>query len=309
MVRPALARRGAAIIMAMLLAALAATIAATLLWQQQRWAGEYERRRDQVQAQALAMAGVQWARQILLENAPPSLVDLRQPWAFRLPTTPIENGSISGYITDAQGGFNVNNLAAGGTAATAAQAVLQRLGAELGVPDALLHAIADWIAADDQTTANGGAEDAYYLAQDPPGLAAHAPVRRVAELLAVRGADPTLIARLWPFVDALDAPTPINVNTAPAEVLVAAIGGLDAAGATALVASRATTPFANLGDFRGRLQQSNLKVDETLLSVSSDWFVVTIEARQGDTVAHARALLKRSSIQRTWPDVVWQTVE
>ena len=58
--------------MAMLLAALAATIAATLIWQQQRWVGEHERRRDQVQAQALAMAGVQWARQILFENAPPS---------------------------------------------------------------------------------------------------------------------------------------------------------------------------------------------------------------------------------------------
>ena len=63
MARAALAKRsrsrGAAIVMAMLLAALAATIATTLLWQQQRWAGEFERRRDQVQAQALAMAGVQ----------------------------------------------------------------------------------------------------------------------------------------------------------------------------------------------------------------------------------------------------------
>src|SRR4029077_18493228 len=103
---------GAAIVMAMLLAALAATIAATLLWQQQRWAGEYERRRDQVQAQALAMAGVQWARQIVFENAPPSTVHLGQPWAFRLPSTPIENGSIGGYITDAQGRLNVNNLVA-----------------------------------------------------------------------------------------------------------------------------------------------------------------------------------------------------
>jgi len=309
MARPPLAARGAAIVMAMLLAALAATIAATLLWQQQRWAGEYERRRDQVQAQALAMAGVQWARQILFENAPPSMVNLRQPWAFRLPSTPIENGQIGGYISDAQGGFNVNNLGSGGTAATAAQAVLQRLGAMLGVPDSLLHAIADWIDADNQTTPNGGAEDAYYLAQDPPGLAANAPVRRVAELLAVRGADPVLIARLAPFVAALDPPTPVNVNTAPAEVLVAAIGGLDAAGAAALIASRATTPFANLGDFRGRLQRSNLNIDETMLSVTSDWFVVTIEARQGDTVARARALLKRSAIQRAWPDVVWQTVE
>ena len=168
MARAALAKhgyaRGAAIVMAMLLAALAATIAATLLWQQQRWAGEYERRRDQVQAQALAMAGVQWARQIVFENAPPSTVHLGQPWAFRLPSTPIENGSIGGYITDAQGRLNVNNLVATGPGATAARAALQRLFGELGVPATLLNAIADWVDADDQTTDGGGAEDNYYLA-------------------------------------------------------------------------------------------------------------------------------------------------
>jgi len=313
MARAALAKhgyaRGAAIVMAMLLAALAATIAATLLWQQQRWAGEYERRRDQVQAQALAMAGVQWARQIVFENAPPSTVHLGQPWAFRLPSTPIENGSIGGYITDAQGRLNVNNLVATGPGATAARAALQRLFGELGVPATLLNAIADWVDADDQTTGEGGAEDNYYLAQTgAPGLAANAPVRRVAELLSVRGADPMLIGRLRPFVDALDPPTAINVNTAPAEVLVAAIGGLDATGAAALVASRTQMPFGSIADFRSRLR-SDLNIDETILAVRSDWFVVSIEARQGDTVAHARALFRRSAAAAEWPTVVWQTIE
>jgi len=313
MARAALAKhgyaRGAAIVMAMLLAALAATIAATLLWQQQRWAGEYERRRDQVQAQALAMAGVQWARQIVFENAPPSTVHLGQPWAFRLPSTPIENGSIGGYITDAQGRLNVNNLVATGPGATAARAALQRLFGELGVPATLLNAIADWVDADDQTTGEGGAEDNYYLAQTgAPGLAANAPVRRVAELLSVRGADPMLIGRLRPFVDALDAPTAINVNTAPAEVLVAAIGGLDATGAAALVASRTQMPFGSIADFRSRLR-SDLNIDETILAVRSDWFVVSIEARQGDTVARARALFRRSAAAAEWPTVVWQTIE
>jgi general secretion pathway protein K len=309
MARPALAVRGAAIVVAMLLAALAATIAVALLWQQQRWAGEYERRRDQVQAQALAMAGVQWARQILYENAPPTVVHLGQPWAFRLPNTPIEHGSIGGYITDAQSRLNVNNLTLAGSPGTAAQAALQRLFAELSVPNPLLNAITDWVDADNQTTPNGGAEDGYYLAQDPPGLAANAPVRRVAELLAVRGADPAFIARLAPFVDALDAPTAVNVNTAPAEVLVAAIDGLDAAGATALITTRVGTPFTNLGDFRGRLQRPNLRIDESTLSVTSDWFVVTINAQQGDTTARARALLRRSTTAGAWPSVIWQTVE
>src|SRR5438552_10082605 len=114
-VRGDAAARGAAIVMAMLLAAFAATIAATLLWQQQRWITEHEHRRDQVQAQALAMAGVQWARQVLNDNVRANaVVHLGQPWALRLPPTPIENGSVSGFMIDAQSKLNVNNLAASG---------------------------------------------------------------------------------------------------------------------------------------------------------------------------------------------------
>jgi len=302
--------RGAAIVVAMLLAALAATIAAALLWQQQRWAGDYERRRDQVQAQVLAMAGVQWARQILFDTTRGSnITHLGQPWAFKLPPTPIENGSISGYIVDAQSRINVDNIAASGNTPVSTGAALQRLFGVLGVPTSLLNAITDWVDADDQVTPGGGAEDPYYRAQSVPGLAANAPVRRVAELLAVRGADAPTLTRLRGFIEAVDGPVQINVNTAPAEVLMAAIDGLDAAGAAALVATRAQTPFSSVADFRTRLQGRQLKVDETLLTVRSDWFAVTIEARQGDTLARARAVIRRSSIAGEWPIVVWQTVE
>jgi len=294
------------VIVAMLLAALAAVIGASLLWQQQRWIGEHERRRDQVQAQALAMASVQWARQIVLENAPPSVVHLGQPWAFHLPAMPIENGSIAGYITDAQAGLNVNNLAS--SSALASRSAFQRLFGELGVPVALVNALADWVDADDTVTEGGGAEDAFYLAQSVPTLAANAPMRRVAELLGVRGADAAIVSRLLPFLDAVDAPSAINVNTAPPEVLMAAIGGLDATGAAALLAARSRAPFASISDFRSRLP-GTVSVDETILSVKSDWFLVSIEARQGDTVAHARALLRRSPTPPQWPSVVWQTVE
>jgi general secretion pathway protein K len=305
--RPA---RGAAIVMAMLLAALVATIAATLLWQQQRWASEYERRRDQVQAQVLAMAGVQWARQIVFDTTRTSTIThLGQPWAYKLPPTPIENGSIGGYIIDAQSRININNLSLGGDAARPTLAALQRLFALLGVPPPFLNAIGDWIDKDDQVTPDGGAEDAYYLAQTPPGLAANAPARRVAELLAVRGANALTLERLRVFVETVDAPALVNVNTAPPEVLRAMIDGLDADGAAALIAARAQSPFISLDDFRARLARPQVRIDETLLAVRSDWFVVSIEARQGDTRARARALLKRSSAASEWPAVVWQTVE
>jgi general secretion pathway protein K len=302
--------RGAAIVMAMLLAALAATIAATLLWQQQRWIGDHQHRRDQVQAQALAMAGVQWTRQIVFDNAPAgSVVHLGQPWALRLPAMPIEGGSISGYIVDAQGRINVNNLSQAATAAAPTRDALQRLFSTLALPPTLINAIGDWVDSDDSATDPGGAEDAWYLAQSPPGLAANAPARRVGELLLVRGMNAASVTRLRTFIGTLDAPAKVNLNTAPAEVLAASVPGLDAVAAAVLVASRDKTPFASTADFKARLPRPDLAIDETSVDVKSDWFEVSIEARQGDTMARARALLKRSSVPGQWPAVVWQIVE
>ena len=41
--------------------------------------------------------------------------------------------------------------------------------------------------------------------------------------------------------------------------------------------------------------------------MKSDHFLVTIEARQGDTLARVRALLRRGA--GAWPAIVWQIVE
>ena len=166
--------------MAMLLAALAATIAATLLWQQQRWVGEYERTaRPGAGASAGDGGRAMGAPDPVRYHARPSAITaLGQPWAYRLPPTPIENGSIGGYIVDAQCRINLNNLSQAGDAPRATRAALQRLFAQLGAPATLLSAMTDWVDADDQVTPGGGAEDAYYLAQSPP---ASPPTRRSGE--------------------------------------------------------------------------------------------------------------------------------
>src|SRR5512142_340330 len=59
--------RGAALIIAMVIAALAAAVAVSLAAGEQQWLSSMTNRRDQVQAQALALAGVQCARHILFE--------------------------------------------------------------------------------------------------------------------------------------------------------------------------------------------------------------------------------------------------
>jgi general secretion pathway protein K len=220
MAGPALNRtRGAAIILAMLIAALAAAVAATVFADQQRWLRTVEHRRDQVQAQALAMAGVQWTRQIIDEDARRSQIDhLGEPWALELPPIPMEDGEIRGAIVDAQGRSASTRWApamrrrtrnAPGTAVRAA-----------GMPPAaprhrrLIDA--------DGTPGEAGAEDAFYLGQPVPRLAANAPV--VASRSWGRRVGPQAGSR-HPFLPLPRAP--LNVNTAPREVLAAVLGSTD----------------------------------------------------------------------------------
>jgi general secretion pathway protein K len=299
---------GMALILAMLIAAFASTIAVGLLWQQQRWASDQEHRSDQVQAQALAMAGVSWARQILAEDRRTTTIDhLGEPWALRLPATPIEHGSVTGYIVDAQSRFNVNALKANDARATFTAAALARLFAQSGVATTLVNAMGDWVDADSIVRNPGGAEDDYYLALQAPILTANRPIQRLAELAVARGVDIGSLERVRPFLDAIDADVSINVNTAPAEVLMAAVPGLEKDSATALVRERLARPFRDVTDFTSRLPQPGMVSNVAMFSVDSAYFSVTVEAKQGETVARARALVRRG--QSGSPDVVWQTVE
>ena len=303
------AERGAAVVLAMLLAALAATIAATLFADQQRWTRAVLQRRDQVQAQALVMAGVQWARQILYGDGREKRIDhLGEPWAAALPPIPLENGEIRGAITDATARLNVNALAGSGAGADLQRQSLERFFAQRGGPAGAIDAIADWIDADGVVRPNG-AEDAFYAGQSVPGLAANGPVVRVAELAAVHGVALPALAAVAPFIAALPAGTPVNVNTAPAEVLAAILRDARGDAAAALVASRAQRPFNDIADFRARLPQGATLAGEAPIAVRSDYFYVSVEARQGTTIARGRALLHRAGPGKALPVVVWQVVE
>jgi general secretion pathway protein K len=291
--------RGAAVVLAMLVAALAAAVAAAVFADQQRWSRAVEHRRDQVQAQSLAISGVQWGRQILYEDAQRSAIDyLGEPWAIALPPIPLDNGEVRGAIADAQARLNVNALGSEGAGATVERGRIERLFAQRGGPVGALDAIADWLDADGTARANG-AEDAYYA-----GLA---PALRVAELAEAKGVAQPALAAVVPFLAALPAGTPVNVNTAPAEVLASIVDKLSGDALASLVAGRARKPFTTVAEFRARLPEGATLGSDEGLSVKSDFFYVTIEARQGSTVARARALLRRRASE--WPEVVWQTVE
>jgi general secretion pathway protein K len=300
-------QRGAALILAMLVAALAATVAVALASEQQRWLADVSNRGDQVQAQSLALAGVQWARQILNDDARSGSLDhLGEPWAYPLPPTPIANGAIEGRIEDAQGRFNLNNLALDTPAGTAERIRLASLFSAKGVDPRVLDAIADWIDADSSPRANG-AEDAFYAQRAPTALAANAPLVRVAEFTSVRGASAKTWAMLAPDLAALPAGTALNINTANADVIAAAIPDLAGDKLASFIAERARRPFSAMADLRERLPRDVKLPEGATFGFSSSYFLVSVRSRQGDAIAQARALLKRDG--REWPVVLWQTLE
>ncbi len=300
-------QRGVAIVLAMGVVALAAMAAAAIMVSQGTWARQVELTADHIQARAVLLAGADWARAVLSDDRRVSnnVDHLGEPWALRLPPMSVENGELVGHIEDQQGAFNVNNLVADGKVNLAQLAHFRRLLSILGLPDALADALADWIDADSQPQPRDGAEDAYYLALDPPYVAANRPLIDVAELALVRGFDDNVRARLRPYVSALPGVTTVNVNTAPAEVISAVIEGLDLGGAQLLVAQRDRAYFRSSDDFLRRLPRAaDAGAAASDIGVSSDYFMATLRVTIGGAQARGQALFARRG--SGWPDIVWR---
>jgi len=303
--RPQRTQAGVAIVLAMGVVALAALAVTAMMVAQSTWSRETELTAEHVQAQALIQAGVDWSRAVLGNDRRANDVDhLGEPWALRLPSMPVENGELAGYIEDQQGRFNLNNVVRDGKVNPAQLAHFRRLLSLLDLPPALAGALADWIDADGEPQAQCGAEDETYLAREPPYLAANRPLADVGELALVRGFDDGVRARLRPFVTALPRFTAVNANTATPEVLAAVVDGLGLDGARALVAQRERAYFRGYGEFFRQLPPG-LVVPTEDISVSSDYFVATLRVTIGGAEARGVALLERGNAGG-WPAVVWR---
>jgi general secretion pathway protein K len=297
-------QQGVAIIMVLLIVALATSLAAYIATQQNLWQRQIESQFDRAQARQLGMAGIDWARAVLAEDARSSTVDHeKEIWALRLPAIPVEGGEVTGAIEDRQGLYNLNNVVNSVQDFKNFQALL----GELGLSPDLAATLADWIDIDNAQQ-TGGAEDSYYMGLPQPYRAANRMLAELGELTQVKGFDSRTIDSLRPFVSVLpNINTPVNVNFAPAEVLVAIIPGLSLSDARLLVQQRQTLPFQNEADFKQRLPQGQGGVVvNAAIAVKTDYFWVTGRAKVGNAQVVTQALLYRSN---NWPTVAWQSVQ
>jgi general secretion pathway protein K len=300
-VRRAPARQdGVAVVTALLLTTLAITIVASLFWQQQVQVRSIENQRLQLQKQWILRGALDWARLILREDAKFSSIDtLEEPWAVPLSETKldqyVENGrndadasdaSLSGSIIDAQSRYNLANLSVNGKINEAEVAVFERLLTNADLNPALATRTATIMAASQPRPARAGLAEP----DGPRPLA----LTQVDDLLAVTGFTPAALEKLRDFVILLPRITPVNLNTAPPEVLAARIDTLSMAEAKQLVDSRKAVSFRDIADVSARLPGRPLNVSGADFAVASNFFLINGKVRMSRAGLEVQALVERT---------------
>jgi general secretion pathway protein K len=308
-------QRGAAILMAMLVVTLVATLAAGLQWRQWRMLQQEAAARAQNQAGWVLVGALDWARLILREDVRSAgnigIIDhLGEPWALPLQeaklgsfltadslSDPAQDAAyLSGYMVDAQSKINLTNLISNqtGTAvvSTATSQSLTRLYQQLNLPAAELKSwLARW-----QTSSNSA--NGVPLEGNPD--VALRPMR--IDQLTWLGVPSGSVEVLKKYLTILPVRTPVNLNTASAEVIFATIPQIDFAAAQKLVNMRAQSPLQKLSD-ASNVMRLGTNLLETDFSVYSQYFEVRGRLRLGDWQVIEESLVQRDSVNVT---AVWR---
>ncbi len=306
-------QRGSALLTAMIIVALVATLAGSMVWQQWRAIQVEAAERARAQSAWILAGAIDWARLILREDAKNGGVTgnidhLGEPWAVPLAearlstflaadkdnTDDAPDAFLSGAITDAMARYNLMNLLdAKGGVDPRERETLERLCATVGVSADVASRIASGLldAAPPLPPAPGASQPPRAPPADPPLMP------QSTSQLVWLGIDAESLRALDPYIvlipDTLRFPALVNVNTAPREVLVAVVDGLDLATAERIVQSRQRVPLKSVADLTA-LAPSVPPANLNRLAFGSHYFQVRGRLRLGDVVLEQRSLVKRN---------------
>lgn len=324
--------RGSALVLALLIAGLVAVLAVQFGQAFVLQASRTENGLLQARFAAYLLGAETLAAEVLANDLSESQIDhLQEAWALQLPPFPTDDGWLEVQLTDAQGLYNINNLATssayqGDLAMPPAQRfnefqkqfirLLQSF-ADYPLSEAeaieITEAIIDWVDGDDEPVGPGGAESLFYSAEPLALNAGNQLIADTSELALVRHMRPALLARLRPLVIALPEATALNINTASPELLSMinnrqSLEPLPPETATALAQHRSQAVFNEIteltaapalqgtGDIALNENQNGDDGDERQVlpyGIASHYFVVYASATIGQRSRHMSALLYR----------------
>lgn len=298
MTRKSQAQRGAALLAAMLTVTLVATFAAAAMWQQWRAVEVETAERGRVQAGWILTGALDWSRLILREDGRAGGADhLAEPWAVPLEearlssflaaernvsqvddaSIPVVDAFMSGHITDLQSRLNISGLVQGGKPVPEVVSQFERLFDQLGLPGSELQRILVALQQGHSTEGQGG--DTPLM---PPTFGQ----------LGWLGVAPETLVQLAPHVTVLPGRTPVNINTAGPEVLMAAIEGLDLGGAQKIITIREARHFRSVSELTTLLGEGPKPHGDSITTASS-YFEVRGRLRLENTVVDERSIVRK----------------
>ncbi|MES2918952.1 MAG: type II secretion system minor pseudopilin GspK [Pseudomonadota bacterium] len=222
-----------------------------------------------------------------------------EAWARPFPPYPVEGGMVRARVEDLQSRFNVNRLGAEAESDGPAHVIFRQLLQNLGLPDNLGPALADWIDEDDSPRPVDGAEDEAYSRLPQPYRVANQPLADLSELRLVAGFTPQVIARLRPHVVALPAEALLNINTATPTLLGALLPALTPSAAGELARQRPSDGYASVDDFLGQPVFNGLDNDgknrlREQVAVGSQYFQLVADAEMAGRHSILHAMMVRA---------------
>ena len=336
-------QRGVALLAAMILVLAVTMILSNIFYRHQIEVSQAMASLHSDQALLIALSGEGWAMELLAEDptgGQPNQSDhYGEIWAQALPLLPVEGGTLTGCISDLQSKINVNNFrfygSQGQDSKRSLQADLNQLENmnivktwlnllnlfEIPTSPARAATIIDWVDGDSAVTSSWGAEQPDYESFEPPRMVLNDEISDASELADIAGYNVQEVQMLLPWISALPVTgpqtsgpmvsTPININTASSELLLALGGSFGQQFVDAVVEGR---PFSDIDTFEDHVENylglvvldSKGKTIEKakqiwhqdLVSVATAHFKLYLKAEIGEAEIEVTSIMKRSG---SWP--------
>ncbi|ASQ45779.1 type II secretion system minor pseudopilin GspK [Legionella clemsonensis] len=199
---------------------------------------------------------------------------------------------VKGALYDLQSRFNVNNLTDKKYASTFLK-LLEKIPTKLNPAQRgqLVLAIYHWIT----PYQPGRGQDEflhYYLHQKPPYYPAQQLLQHLSELRLIKDVTAQLYLTLANFLTVLPEVTPVNINTAPQEILASLGNGLNQSQVNEIIEARGDKGFQDTKNLGSLLQKLNIRSEQ--VTIESQYFLSVAFVTSQELSLTVYTVIKRS---------------
>lgn len=199
--------------------------------------------------------------------------------------------TLSGGLYDLQARYNLNNILEKKSMMSFINLIKNVLQSNDTASTNLALSVKDWLSAYELARGKD-AYTAYYLSQKPPYFPSHQIMQSSSELRLVKDIDAATFLAFEPFITVLPETTPINLNTAPKQLIMSLGNGISEVQANELIMARGEDGIKDIKDINELLKKLDLPNEQ--ITIESQYFLNVANASSEDFNIVVYTLLKRS---------------